>query len=68
MVALCWSMSSHIRCQQGRPTRTAVAVTTQRLKETKDAVKLAVTSAAESVYQQLEDRFPHIGGGGTLHH
>ena len=41
--------------QQGRPTRTAVAVTTQCLKETKDAVKLAVTSAAESVYQQLSE-------------
>ena len=32
-----------------------MAVTTQCLKETKDAVKLAVTSAAESVYQQLSE-------------
>ena len=43
-----------------------MAVTTQRLKETKDAVKLAVTSAAESVYQQLEDRFPPTSVGEAL--
>ena len=40
-----------------------MAVTIQRLK---DAVKLAVTSAAESVYQQLEDRFPPTSVGEAL--
>ena len=44
--------------KQGRPQRQPVPVTEERLKDTKNAVRKAVTSAAEALVEQMEDRFP----------